>query len=200
MGKYFYNKTNTRQDLYSPGRTEPDMRQELSSTFDGIFPEIAKAQKVALRIMRRGDNGKLIKCTCVDQLTGEPDKDKFCPICFGEGFIWDEVLADTYKVVIKSSVGLSSRQDLFSAGLTNIPLVSFFFKYDIPINIIKDEAPDKVIELVLDREGGIVRPYARQRVYRIGTAIDFRSDHGKLEYWKLDCFGEQVKFLNGPKC
>jgi hypothetical protein len=188
MAKDFYNLS-----------TEPDMRQELHNTFDGIFPEIAKAQTIAYRKMRLDNNGKLIPCACVDVLTGEPDKDHFCPTCFGEGWIWDEILVDTYKVIIRSSVGLGTKQDLIAPGLTNIPIVSFYFRHNLPINVLKDESPDKVVELETDTAGKVIRPYKRQRIYRIGTAIDFRSDHGKIEYWKLDCFGEQTKFLNGPK-
>jgi hypothetical protein len=199
MARDIYRRTSPKRGLYTNSYTEPDMRKELHATFDGLFPEIAKAQKIVLRIMKRGEDGKLIKCACVDVVTGEPDKDIFCPICLGEGFIWNEIISDTYKVVIKSSVGLSSKQDLFTAGLTNIPLVSFYFRHDIPINIINDQCTDKIVELVKDTEGNLVRPYTRQRVYRVGTAIAFRSDRDKLEYWKLDCFGEQVKFLNGPK-
>jgi hypothetical protein len=175
------------------------MRAELEATFDGTFPEVAKAQPIVLRIARRDNDGKIIACDCVDTLTGEPDRDTFCPTCFGDGFIWDEQLVDSYKVVIKSSVGLSSREDLIKPGLTNIPLISFYFRYDIPITFDKDITRDKVIEIALDQAGDPARPYKRDRVYRIGTAIDFRSDNGKLEYWKLDCYGEQVKFLNGPQ-
>jgi hypothetical protein len=199
MSDRFYNNKSTVRGLYSTSRTEPDMRKELNATFDGVFPEIAKAQKIALRIMKKDDNNKLIPCACVDELTCEPDKDTFCPYCFGEGFYWEEILVDTYKVVIRSSVGLGTKEDIFAPGLINIPIVSFYFRSDIPINVVKDICPDKVVELETDTEGNLIRPYKRQRVYRIGTAIDFRSDHGKLEYWKLDCSGEQVKFLNGPK-
>ncbi len=187
------------KNFYKQSQTEPNLRNEFSNTFDGLFPETAKKQKFVLRIMRSDTNSNLIKCSCVDKLTGEPDKDTFCPICFGEGFLWDEIFADGYKVMIRSSVGLSTKQELFSAGLTNIPLVSIFFRYDIPLNIINDQFPDKVVEIMRDLEGNIIRPYKRQRIYRIGTAIDFRSDHGKVEYYKIDCFGEQVKFLNGSK-
>lgn len=181
--------------FYNTGRTEPDMRKELSATFDGIFPEIAKAQKVVLRKM---DITK--PCECVDILTKEPDKDVFCPICLGEGFHWEETFLDTYKVIIRSSVGLSSKEELISPGLVNIALVSFYFRYGLTLNTTQGRSiPDRIVELVLGVDGKPVRPYRREHVYRIGTAIDFRSDHGRLEYWKLDCYEEQVKFLNGPE-
>lgn len=178
--------------LYNINNAEPNMRQELINTFEGKFPEEPKAQPGALRSMRRDDKDKLIICACVDEVTNEPDKDKFCPICWGEGFVWDEVLMDVYKVIIKSSVGLATKEDLIRPGLVNITLVSFFAKYD---ELIRKE--DKVIELVLNIDGTPVIPYKREALYRIGTLIDFRSDSAKIEYWKLDCFEEQRKFLNG---
>ena len=198
MAKNFYDQNTSVRGLYPVSRTEPDMRKELIATFQGVYPETPKAQPVIFRKMRTNANGQFMLCDCVDILTKEPDKDHFCPICYGEGYLWDEKLYDAYKVVLSSSVGLAQREDLIRAGNTNIPIVSFYFEYDLAPNIIKDVAYDKVIELVLDASGNIARPYMRRRVYRINTAIDFRSDHAKLEYWKLDCHGEQVKFLNGP--
>jgi hypothetical protein len=194
-------------------QTEADMRFEMEATLDGVFPEIAKAQTAVLRKMLRyvydadGEvttdtagnpiqndvTGTLVKCDCVDIVTGEPDLDVWCPVCGGEGYLWEEFFIKMYKVVIRSSVGLSSKEDLIAPGLLNIPLVSFFLKEKVPIT-----ENDKIIEMVIDHSGKMVRPYKRLRLYRIGTAIDFRSDGGKLEYWKLDCYSEQRKFLNGP--
>lgn len=178
--------------LYNLNKSEPNMRQELINTFAGKFPEEAKAQSGAIRRMRREDNGSLIECPCIDEVTKEPDVDKFCPICWGEGFIWDEMLLNIYKVIIRSSVGLATKEDVIEPGLVNIPMVSFFATYDLDV-----DKQDKIIELVLNKDGTPLIPYKRERLYRIGTAIDFRADNAKLEYWKLDCYEEQRKFLNG---
>ena len=181
-------------------RTEPNMRQELTNTFTGKFPEIAKQQTHVLRKMRTDTNGELIFCDCVDILTGEPDKDVFCPVCFGEKYIWDELLVQGYKQIIRSSVGLATKETLIGPGLTNLAYVSFFFEYDLSLNLFpKRTSPDKIVEITTDSDGKPVRPFQRDTIYRIGTAIDFRADNGKLEYWKVDCYEEQVKFLNGPQ-
>ena len=186
-------------DPYGGLRTEPDMRQEFYNTMDGRFPEIAKKQQYVHRKMRVQD-GQLIDCPCVDPTTREPDKDKYCPICLGEGKLWEESLLNGYKVVLGSSVGGAGKENLISSGNTNLDLVSFYFRYNLPLTLFpKRESPDKIVELVTDTEGDPVRPYQRETIYRIGTAIDFRADNGKLEYWRLDCYEEQVKFLNGPK-
>jgi len=190
-------------DFYSGGRqgtlfyphtggTEPDMREEFNNMMDGKWPEVPKAQPIVLRKMRRDDSGVLVGCPCVDRLTQEPDLDTFCPFCHGERYLWDEQMYDGYKVVLRSDVGLSSKEDLIRPGLLNIPFVIFYMRSHIDIT-----QDDKIVELILDTSGQPVRPYKREFLYRIGTAIDLRSDGGKLEYWKLDCYSEERKFLNG---
>ncbi len=202
--------------------TEPDMRQEMINTLDGAFPETAKKMTAVLRKMRRGtlevfpggdiespwlewntigkrhrwrtDIGTdLLLCPCVDKVTKEPDKDFHCPFCWGEGFLWDEDFFDVFKVRIKSEVGNALLEQLQGPGLITTPLVIFYTRY---LELITKE--DKVIELILNEEGEPVKPYFRRDLYRIGSAVDLRGDHGRLEYWKLDCFTEYKKFLNGP--
>lgn len=178
--------------LYPAIRTEPNMREELQRTFDGDFPEISKRQWGVLRSMRRDTNDKLIKCPCVDSITKEPDLDTYCPICGGEGNLWDENFMPLYKEIIRSDVGLAAKEDLIKPGLVNIQIITFYTTWEQDIT-----KEDKVIELKLRPDGKAVIPYRRKRIYRIGTPIDLRSDNGKLEYWKLDCYEEDRKFLNG---
>lgn len=173
------------------------MRREFNAIMDGLFPEIPKAQNVVLRKMRRVGNqqfGDLVKCLCVDDLTKEPDLDTFCPICHGEGFLWDETFIDSYKVVLRSDVGKSTKETLISPGNMNIPIVSFYARSNLIITL-----SDKIVELYVNEEGEPIRPYRREALYRIGTPVDLRSDYGRLEYWKIDGYKEQRKFLNGPK-
>ena len=169
-----------------PRRTEPDMRQEMINTLDGAFPEIAKGQTAILRQM------STTQCPCVDFLTKEPDKDTYCPVCMGEGYLWDEIFITVYKVVLKSDVGNALKERLWAPGLINKPLVVFYVCFSVDVS-----KEDKVIELILDIEGAPVRPYKRRAIYRIGTVFDIRSDNGRLEYWKIDTYEEDVKFLNG---
>lgn len=181
-------------DFWKPRlRTEPDMRQEMNNTLDGRFPEIAKGQQHVFRKMRLDANGNLIKCPCVDVLTGESDKDTYCPICMGEGNIWDEKFFAAYKVVLKSDVGNAQREFLIGPGIINIPIVVFYTREALDFSI-----NDKIVEVIRDHEGNPVQPYRRSFVYRIDAAIDLRSDLGRIEYWKLTCYTEQRKFLNGP--
>jgi len=169
--------------------TEPNMRQELANTFDGTYPEIAKSQPGLLRRMRLDDDGAKVPCPCVDVITKEPDKDRFCPICYGEGFLWDEEDLDIYRVVEDSG----TNNALLEPGLINISVVVFYIRYDSDIT-----RHDKIVQLVLDTEGDPVEPYQRRDVYRVGKAWDFRCDAGKLEYWKVFTQREDVRYLNAP--
>lgn len=172
-------------DLYSSGRKEISLRDEFEATFDGTVLEISKKQPALIRRMRLDSNGKKIPCACVDPTTKEPEKDRLCPICLAEGFLWDEVDTDMYKVL------LSPKEVQMPAGLSNTPLVVFYMRYST--NISKH---DKIVELVLDIEGSPVQPRQRQSVFRIQHIETFRLDEARVEYLKLYTYKEDVKHLN----
>ena len=196
--KFYPESSPVSNPYYSSATTEPSMRDELIRMFDGVWPEVPKKQPTVLRKMRRDSNGNTTQCPCVDKITREPDVDTRCPICAGEGFIWDEILIDAYKIVLEGDTGEASRESLITPGLINIPLVVFYTTYDVAVVLEENnEVKDKVVELMLDTEGNPILPYKREALYRIGAAIDFRSDQGRLEYWKLTCYKEKRKFLNG---
>lgn len=183
-------------DFYSSlsRRSEVDMRQEMNNFLDGSYPEIAKKQKAVLRKMRRDSSGDLTECECVDDTTKEPDVDVFCPYCQNEGYYWDESFIDVYRIIVRSDVGNSTRENLIDPTLLNIAIVVFFMRSTVDVT----EA-DKIVELVLDTEGVPIKPYKRKAIYRINTTFPFRADKGRLEYWKVGTFEEKRKFLNGPQ-
>jgi len=176
----------------SSGSTEPDMRKELKNTLEGHYPEIAKGQKALLRKMRVDSSGNTTACPCVDLVTKEPDKDVFCPVCHGDGKLWDETYIDVYKVLLKSDVGNVYREVVNAPGLNNANMAVFFCKSAVAIS-----NQDKIVELVLDNDGEVATPFKRRGLYKIVVAVDYRADGGRLEYWKLDCYEEKRKFLNG---
>jgi hypothetical protein len=173
------------KDLYAKGRKEISMRDELEATFDGTALEISKKQPCLIRRMRLDSAGKKIPCVCVDPTTKEAEKDRLCPICLAEGFIWDEIDADMYKVL------LNPREVLQPSGLSNTPTVIFYMRYST--DVLRH---DKVIELVLDIEGNPVQPRQRRNVFRIQHIEIFRLDDARVEYLKLFTFKEDVKHLN----
>jgi hypothetical protein len=191
----FYSRVTHGNNFYvNGGSTEPDMRQELINMFDGKYPEIPKAQTGLLRVMRRDSNGMEIPCPCVDVVTKEPDKERFCPLCFGEGFYWDEVELQFYAIPAeRRDLSLSIKDTLEPMGLINVPTVVFYVRYDSPVHL-----GDKVIRLVTTVDGEIIEPQKRRDMFRINSLWDFRSDRGRIEYWKLFAHKEKFKYLNMP--
>ena len=196
MADNFYTRTTHRDNFYvnSPIGSEPDMRQELIDMFDGKYPEIPKAQVGLIRRMRRDVNDRVLVCPCVDLVTKEPDRDHFCPICYGEGAYWDEIELQYYAMPAeRRDLSLSIKDTLEPPGLINVPTVVFYVRYDSIISL-----GDKVIRLVTDADGTILTPRRRRSIFRINSLWDFRSDHGRIEYWKVFAHKESVKFLNAP--
>lgn len=175
------------------GGSEPNMREEAINTLEGSLPEIAKGQPGVLRRMRRDSSNALIPCDCVDPVTFEPDKDRFCPICFGEGYLWDEEHFNFYRVMKDSDTGNAMKHKLHEPGLINAPLVVFYTRYDEDITV-----DDKVVRLELELDGTTSTPLKRKKIYKIEGVWDYRADNGKLEYWKLFTHEDKVKYLNAP--
>jgi hypothetical protein len=191
----FYRKATPSTDFYGSvtASSEPNMREELENTLDGSFPEVAKATSGVFRKMRRDSDGVLIPCDCVDLITQEPDRDRFCPICFGDAYLWDESDVEYYRVQEDSDVDNALRDKLSPAGLINVALVVFYIRYSVDIT-----TDDKIVEVELELDGSRSQPARRKAVYRIGAAYDYRADNGKLEYWKVFAYQEKVKYLNAP--
>jgi hypothetical protein len=138
--------------------------------------------------MRTDDAGDLVICPCVDEKTGEPDKDTICPYCWGEGYLWDEEWITYYKMLVSSHEGLVRKNQYYKPGVSNIPFVFFYLEHDVvPTRV------DKIVEVSLDTEGDVSLPYTREAIYPIATPEAFRSDNGRIEYWRVAVVLESVK-------
>jgi hypothetical protein len=177
--------------FYGRTMTEANMRDEMNATLDGKFPETPKGQIISLRKMRRDSSGTRIKCACVSLTTNEPDKDTLCPYCIGEGYFWDEILIIAYRIQVASDTSGALADKSLGPGMFNVPITTFYVK--ATVDITED---DRIVELVTDIEGVPVQPYRRRKLYRIGRAVDFRADNGKLDYWQLYCASLEPKYLN----
>ena len=158
---------------------EIDLREEIYGLLHGSSGEIPKGRKGILRRMRRDHNNNLILCQCVDPVTHEPTKDHFCPYCWGEGYLWDEEWITCYKMQVASQEGFTRKDSSEKAGYTNIPAAFFYVEYNVNPNRF-----DKIIEMKRDLEGELIVPYERESIWDISTAEDFRSDNGRVEYWR----------------
>ena len=195
MANNFYRRTTGLGNFYSVGSsgTEPNIREELIRTLDGYYPEIAKGQTGMLRRLRRDDDNALIPCECVDLVTGEPDRDRFCPICFGEGYLFDEEFINFY-VMYEGSDVLNAQKDIQTKpGLINQPFVVFYVRYSAEIT-----KQDKIVEVELEPDGTVSEPMRRRHVFRISRVWAYRADNGKLEYYKVFGYLDNTKYLNAP--
>lgn len=183
-----YTSGSSTTNFYPSGslRTEPNMREEFNNTLAGNLPEIAKGQTGLLRSM------STTLCPCVSDITQEPDKDIWCPICWGMGYYWDEQYLSFYKTLEKTdpSNASTSQTDI---GLISSDTVVFYVRYDEVIN-----EDDRIIELQLDDDGSVSSPETRVSVYRIAKIWKYRADAAKLEYQKVFTYKEIVKHLNPP--
>jgi hypothetical protein len=184
-GKVDYYSTSTRSEV--------DMRQEFINTMSGKFPELPKGQTGLLRRVRRTSSGKLIECPCVDNITREPDKDTYCPICMGMSYLWDESYILFYKTVegVDRTIGLSLQPT--QPGLLTGEIVVFYVRYDVSL-----DEKDFIVEINLDTEGEPVTPLTRTRLYRIAKVWEFRADYGRIEYKKIYVQKDNTKYLNAP--
>jgi len=170
------------------GGTEIDLRDEMKRLMHGDGTEIPKGRKGLLRRMRKNDNGNLILCECVDDITHEPDLDTFCPYCLGEGYKWDEEIITYYKVVIGTNEGLAAKVQKLIPGELNVPFAFYYIEY-----FVNPSLQDKLVEIRLDLEGNVITPLDRHKVVRLEAVQDFRSDNGRIEYFRLGTNLEVLK-------
>jgi hypothetical protein len=166
----------SHHDLYGSGtshhnvfttnssRKELDMRQEMSRTLFGAVDEIAKGRTGMLRRMREDSDGNPIKCPCRDTITDEPDKDYYCRVCLGHGFLWDEEEIVYYR----DNDSTRRYKETF-----------FYVEYGV-----EPKDGDYIVEIKLDLSGKPVTPVQRSNFYRVDTADAFRSDEGRVEFWR----------------
>lgn len=172
------------KDIWPVTRTgnEIDLRVEFYRFLYGFGNEIPKGQVGILRRMRTDDSGDLIPCACVDSLTNEPDRDTLCPYCLGEGLLWDEEWIVYYKMMVASHEGMVRKDKTEKPGISNIPYAFFYVEHDV-----NPTRKDKIVEVVRDTNGNVIRPYQREAINTIATAEPFKSDLGRIEYWRLAC-------------
>jgi len=177
-----YNPYSANTALYpvASGTTEIDLRAEFRRFLYGYGREIPKGQRGLLRRMRLDDDGKLIECVCLDEVTKEPEIDYACPYCAGEGYLWTEEWITFYKVEVSTNEGLVRKDNPEKAGIYNIPYTFFYVEY-----FVNPSGHDKVIEVDRELDGKISSPYRRSAIYTMSRCQPFRSDSGRIEYWRL---------------
>jgi hypothetical protein len=166
----------------SGGRRELDLRKEFDEILYGGPNAIPHGKLVLMRRMQRDADGAKIPCPCKDSLTHEPDTEKDCPFCLGEGFFWDETSTITYDTYVGADGGMANRVIKLTPGTLRTDFKVFYFRYDTAITY-----DDKIVELLLDVEGSAVVPYKRKAVYKPQTIDERRADFGRLEFIAVYC-------------
>jgi len=194
----YYDKVTNNNSIYSSTTgdtsTEPNMRSELSNMFDGVFPEVAKKRICLLRTVRLNSSNNPTKCECTDRVSGEPDRNIWCPFCFGLGYYTDESLVEVYASISATpDSGNTLLDKMYPPGILNIPTTIFYLEYQYSITTY-----DKILFIQLDKAGNVVYPVNRIEQYTIARAWEYRCDNGKSEYWKLFCHKDDMKYLNTP--
>jgi hypothetical protein len=190
----YYKRTTAGVNYFgATGTTEPNMRQEMINTLQGSYPEIAKGRYFILRRMDRDSAGGTTPCGCIDEITKEPDKDKFCPFCFGSGMLFTEEYILAYKTLLDTTFSSRRRHDKMEAGNLDVPFVAFYTAYN---GYITKE--DKIVEVALNDDGTVIYPLKYLAVYEVDKAWDYHADNGKLEYYKVFTHKEEVKFISSP--
>lgn len=172
----FYKKHSAAKEI--------DLRQEFLNTMYGSATEIAKSQRGLLRVFRNE------ACPCVNKVTGEPDRESRCPVCLGEGKLWDESNIDFYHKRAGTETANIGQDRLYKPGIVNTETEVFFIPYQF--NLTK---ADKIVVLTLDKEGTPVVPLKRIQLFRIAELRPLRLDNGRLEFWEAFCYEDNNKFL-----
>lgn len=161
-------------------RKEIDLRERMDDILYATKGGIPHGHPVILRTMRRS-GGEKVECTCrTERIVIEPSYS--CPYCLGEGFLWDESWAIAYSMQSSSESGFVRKYQHVAPGDVRVDYTIFFLDYrqDIAYG-------DKIIEVLLDKEGQPVIPYIRSAIYRPETIVSFRSDYGRVEYIAVYC-------------
>lgn len=168
--------------------SEIDLRTEMTLMLHGNEYYPRRGHWVLLRHMDRRQ-----KCFCWNQKpVGDDkfneDKGKYnepklrCPVCNGEGWVYEEELQLTRRRLVTPDIGLANSETMSDIGWMNINYIVFYFEY-----FVEMKKGDKIIEVNLNDDGTPIRPYSYQEIYRIAVAEPFRDQLGRVEFWRAAC-------------
>jgi hypothetical protein len=166
-------------------REEIDLREEMNLILEGNEYWPRRGHWVVLRRM-----DKRQRCFCWNKRghDGEKyskDNRKYmeatlrCPVCRGEGWVYEEDLYLSRRRLVSPEVGLANSETLSPIGWMNINYIVYYFQYYVNPN--KD---DKIFEVQLDSSGDPVRPFIYLEQYNIAVAEPFRDQQGRIEFWR----------------
>ena len=165
-----------KRQMYKSAK-EQDLRESFDNLVFGSSGGIPHNHLVLLRKRKKDSDGKDIVCNCVNSLSREPNVEKNCQFCLGEGYLWTETFHRCYSTMVGADGGKTNRTRRIMPGSVRTDYKIFYFKFDSIISY-----KDKIIELRLDNEGNVSVPYQRINIFTPETIQEYRSDYGRLEY------------------
>jgi len=176
-----------------PSSSEIDMRDELRRFLVGDDLEIPKEKKFILRRMRRNSLDQLVPCACLNSLTKEGDRDRFCPYCFGEGFLWDEEFISGVHVEARRGNRRKIQEPLLLEPVILDPMLSYLYLF----YYVNPTIQDRIIAPQVDDAGRLVWPIKISQYWHIEAANPMWGENGRIDYWVLTIRENLVGGLNG---
>ena len=172
---------------------EIDLREEMQIMLEGNGSWPRRGHWI---ILRRMDTRQ--KCNCWNEKgTGDKqysdDNSKYnepklrCPICHGEGWVYEDELHLARRRLVSPEIGLAAQEQLSDIGWFNINYICFYFQH-----YVNPAKGDKIIEIELDSKGDPVRPFKQLELYRVAVAEPFRDQLGRIEFWRCSAKLEVV--------
>ena len=121
------------------------------------------------------------------------DKEKYnepqlrCPVCHGEGYVYEDELQLTRRRLVAPEIGLANQEQLSEIGWMNINYICYYLQY-----FVNPKKGDKIIEINLDDKGMPIRPFVQKEMYRIAVAEPFRDQLGRIEFWRCSAKLETI--------
>lgn len=161
----------------SPFTQEIDLRDELVELFTG--DEFVNKQRAMIyRKSRHSENGNKIKCHCYNDAAREGKSD--CPDCFGEGYLWDEVIIVGHMWMPRNTmVADSSSYRSYSGKVGRLNNSQWILVVPYKIEIFEK---DTIYLPKVDDEGRIKFPIELDKAYYITENLRMGFDFGRRDF------------------
>jgi hypothetical protein len=180
-------------DFYPRAQTF-DLRDELHGLLHGDFTQPGVGRPLLIR--RIQDR----RCICFKDLTGSPLPG--CGLCKGEGYLWTEAVHTGYigknlGSVLGATTVIANQNALAPWGFADENKALAYFEYDVFPNYeryLRPEHPtcDKLFELKVDEEGGLVTPYIRTAKWKMKSVTPHYGDFGAIQFFEVGLEKESI--------
>lgn len=152
-----------------------DLRKELQAIFYGSAINPPEAHPVVVRFMKRDSASKTVRCKFSTSAYAKQNiHSPTCPVCLGEGSLWDEKFVWTYRTQTRSDL---MAQYAYESGDVLKEIYTYFFEYDVPITL-----DDTIIEVRVNSDGTIIEPVTEEKRFKPIHVQTVKADYGRVEF------------------